>query len=185
MLRLTSGLAAVCLASVTIVAPVTMAAAGEAFSNGTSGSSGPVRGVVRAVHQATISTDSPLLAVELAFREGDRFRRGASLAVFDCRRQKSELDAALQRNARRPSPSTVTCNSTATRPLAATTSRSRARGWTRRAPRSRCSNGGSTIASWRRRSTAASWNSMCACTSVPFRSGPILRCSTTAGWKSS
>ena len=90
MLRLNSGLATVCLASVIIVAPVAKAAGGEAF-----GTSGPVRGVVRAVHQATISTDSPLLAVELAFREGDRFRRGASLAVFDCRRQKSELDATL------------------------------------------------------------------------------------------
>ena len=55
----------------------------------------PVRGVVRAVRQATLSTDAPLRAVELPFRESDRFRRGDTLAVFDCRRQKAELDAAI------------------------------------------------------------------------------------------
>lgn len=55
----------------------------------------PVRGVVRAVRQATISTDAPLRAVELVFRESDRFKRGDTLAVFDCRRQKAELDAAI------------------------------------------------------------------------------------------
>ena len=34
-------------------------------------------------------------AVELPFRESDRFKRGDTLAIFDCRRQKSELDAAI------------------------------------------------------------------------------------------
>ena len=61
----------------------------------------PIRGVVRAVRQATISTDAPLRAIELAFREGERFKRGEALASFDCRRQKAELDAAsaVQREA--------------------------------------------------------------------------------------
>ena len=55
----------------------------------------PVRGVIRAVRQATISTDAPLRAVELPFRESDRFRRGDLLAVFDCRRQAADLDGAM------------------------------------------------------------------------------------------
>ena len=58
-------------------------------------SASPVRGIVRAVRQATISTDAALRAVELSFRESDRFKRGDTLAVFDCRRQKADLDAAI------------------------------------------------------------------------------------------
>ena len=54
----------------------------------------PIRGVVRAVQQATISTDAPLRVIGLPFRESDRFKRGDTLAVFDCRRQKADLDAA-------------------------------------------------------------------------------------------
>ena len=55
----------------------------------------PIRGVIRAVRQATLTTEIPLRALELPFRESDRFKRGDKLAVFDCRRQKSDLDAAV------------------------------------------------------------------------------------------
>jgi membrane fusion protein, multidrug efflux system len=54
-----------------------------------------IRGVVRPVRQATISTDGALRAVELPFREGSRFKNGDILALFDCRRQKAELAAAV------------------------------------------------------------------------------------------
>lgn len=57
--------------------------------------SGPVRGVIRSIQQATISTDAPLRAIGLPFREGDRFQRGDLLAEFDCQRQRSDLEAAL------------------------------------------------------------------------------------------
>ena len=90
MFRPAFWLVAVCLASVALPPFIPTAAGGE-----TASTSGPVRGVVRAVDQATISTEAPLLAIQLAYREGDRFRRGETLAIFDCRRQKSELDAAL------------------------------------------------------------------------------------------
>ncbi len=79
------GITAVCIASA-----LSMTSAAEHHV-----AAGPVRGVVRSVHQATISTDSPLRAVELPFREGDRFRLGDLLALFDCQRQRSELEAAL------------------------------------------------------------------------------------------
>ena len=55
----------------------------------------PVRGVIRAIRQATISTDAPLRVVELPLRESDTFKHGDTLAVFDCRRQKADLDAAI------------------------------------------------------------------------------------------
>ncbi len=64
-------------------------------------SSIPIRGVIRAVQQATISTDAPLRVIELPLRESERFKQGDTLAVFDCRRQQAELDAAraVQREA--------------------------------------------------------------------------------------
>ena len=65
-----------------------------AAESGSTHTTVPIRGVVRAVRQATISTDTPLRALELPFREGNRFKRGDTLALFDCRRQKADLDAA-------------------------------------------------------------------------------------------
>lgn len=56
---------------------------------------GGVRGVVRALNQATLSTDLPLLALDVPLREGDRFRRGDLLAAFDCRRQVADHAATL------------------------------------------------------------------------------------------
>ena len=57
------------------------------------GESSPIRGVVRAVRQATISSEAALRAVEVPFREGDRFKRGDLLVAFDCRRQIAEYEA--------------------------------------------------------------------------------------------
>ncbi len=79
------GIAAVCIASALSVASAAEHQTAPA----------PVRGVVRATHQATMSTDAPLRAIALPFREGDRFQRGDLLAEFDCQRQSSELAAAL------------------------------------------------------------------------------------------
>jgi membrane fusion protein, multidrug efflux system len=54
----------------------------------------PVRGVVRAVQQAAIATETPLRAEQLPFREGHHFNKGDLLAAFDCRRQIAEHEAA-------------------------------------------------------------------------------------------
>ncbi len=56
---------------------------------------GPARGVVRAVHQAALSSDLAMPVTALKLREGDRFRRSDVLIEFDCRRQQYEL-AALE-----------------------------------------------------------------------------------------
>jgi len=58
------------------------------------GGMGDIRGVIRPVRQATISTEAALRAIVIPFREGARFKQGDTLAEFDCRRQKSDLDAA-------------------------------------------------------------------------------------------
>lgn len=53
----------------------------------------PLRGVVRSLHQASISSEilTPVLAV--GFREGQRFREGDLLIEFDCRRPRHDLAA--------------------------------------------------------------------------------------------
>ncbi len=53
----------------------------------------PLRGVVRALHQASISSEivTPVLAV--GFREGQRFAAGDTLLTFDCRRPRHDLAA--------------------------------------------------------------------------------------------
>lgn len=54
----------------------------------------PMRGVVRAVNQASLSTDTPMRLVRLPFREGQAFRVGDVIAAFDCRRVEAERQAA-------------------------------------------------------------------------------------------
>lgn len=54
----------------------------------------PMRGVVRAVNQASLSTDAPMRLVRLPFREGHAFLSGDTIAVFDCRRIEAERQAA-------------------------------------------------------------------------------------------
>jgi RND family efflux transporter MFP subunit len=76
-----------------LAAPSDDAAAGDA-GHRDAGAPAPVRGVVRARRQATVTTDVPLLAVEVPYREGERFPAGAPLVTFDCRRQRAERAAA-------------------------------------------------------------------------------------------
>jgi RND family efflux transporter MFP subunit len=54
----------------------------------------PVRGAVRPLHQATISTDLVARVARIGFRDGEAFRRNDVLLAFDCRRQQAELAAA-------------------------------------------------------------------------------------------
>ncbi len=55
----------------------------------------PVRGVVRAVRQATLSADHALMALDVPFREGDRFTRGDVLIAFDCRRRIADRGSVV------------------------------------------------------------------------------------------
>ncbi len=52
-----------------------------------------MRGVVRAVHQAALSTELVTPVGAIGAREGQRFRAGDRLIEFDCRRQTHELSA--------------------------------------------------------------------------------------------
>lgn len=53
------------------------------------------RGVVRSLGEAAISAELPARIVEMPYREGHVFPRGAVLVAFDCTRLQAEL-AALQ-----------------------------------------------------------------------------------------
>ncbi len=50
----------------------------------------PVRGIVRPLHQAAISTDLPVRVAKIHFREAQSFRKGATLITFDCERLVAE-----------------------------------------------------------------------------------------------
>jgi len=54
-----------------------------------------VRGVVRALHQATLSSNMRARIVALNFREGEHFAQGDTLVQFDCREEKARLAAAI------------------------------------------------------------------------------------------
>jgi membrane fusion protein (multidrug efflux system) len=53
----------------------------------------PVRGVVRAVDQAAISTDVVARVAKIGFRAGEAFNTGDLLVAFDCERQRAEANA--------------------------------------------------------------------------------------------
>lgn len=53
-----------------------------------------VRGLVRAVHEATLATEISARIVRIPFRDGDAFRRGDVLVEFDCERPAGEWRAA-------------------------------------------------------------------------------------------
>lgn len=53
----------------------------------------PVRGVVRAVDQAAISTDIVARVAKIGFRAGEAFSTGDLLVAFDCERQRAEANA--------------------------------------------------------------------------------------------
>ena len=55
----------------------------------------PIRGVVRAVNVAAISTDLLVPIRQLNFRKGQKFRKGQTLVTFDCARFEAERGALL------------------------------------------------------------------------------------------
>lgn len=53
-----------------------------------------VRGVVRSLHQAMISTELQVRVSAIAKKEGEAFQKGDMLVELDCRRQRAELASA-------------------------------------------------------------------------------------------
>ena len=53
----------------------------------------PVRGLVRPLNQAAITTDLAARVAVVRFKEGETFRKGDLLIAFDCERQNAELAA--------------------------------------------------------------------------------------------
>jgi membrane fusion protein, multidrug efflux system len=77
------------LAATAVFALGSVASAGE-----TSGArSDTVRGIVRSVDQAMISTDLQTRVAKIGFQEGERFKKGDTLVLFDCSRQLASLAA--------------------------------------------------------------------------------------------
>lgn len=54
----------------------------------------PIRGIVRALNQASISTDVPARVSAIGFREAQAFKKGDVLIRFDCERLQAEYAAA-------------------------------------------------------------------------------------------
>lgn len=65
-----------------------------AISQASADTASPVRGVVKTVHQAEITSEVDSAISRLTRREGERFAKGDVLVEFDCRRQQAQLDAA-------------------------------------------------------------------------------------------
>lgn len=78
-----------------VAAALTMSALALVFASpcALAGDLMPTRGIVRAIHQASISTEIVTPILSIGFREGERFEAGATLIEFDCRRQRHELEA--------------------------------------------------------------------------------------------
>lgn len=53
-----------------------------------------IRGIIKPLQQAVITSELQARVVNVHFREGEAFSRGDLLVEFDCERQQSELDAA-------------------------------------------------------------------------------------------
>lgn len=81
-------------AAVLIAASIQHVNAEPRSSLDTAARSGVARGIVRAVDQAAISTELPTRVSALHFKEGDAFKKGATIIEFDCRRQRAALAAA-------------------------------------------------------------------------------------------
>ncbi len=60
-------------------------------------SSESLRGIVKAVNEAVISSDLGYRIVEMPFREGQSFKKGDTLVAFDCDALKAELQSAEAR----------------------------------------------------------------------------------------
>lgn len=56
------------------------------------------RGIIRPRAEAVIASDLNARIVALPFKKGERFKKGATLVEFDCRRYREELEAAKAEN---------------------------------------------------------------------------------------
>jgi membrane fusion protein, multidrug efflux system len=54
----------------------------------------PVRGVLRPIAQATLSTDISARVAKVGFKDGEVFHQGDVLVAFDCARQEADLASA-------------------------------------------------------------------------------------------
>jgi membrane fusion protein, multidrug efflux system len=54
----------------------------------------PVRGVIRALDQAALSTELQARVTVIGFREGEAFKKGDLLIAFDCERYRAEAQSA-------------------------------------------------------------------------------------------
>jgi membrane fusion protein, multidrug efflux system len=54
----------------------------------------PLRGVVKAIHDANISSDIGTRIIDLPFREGQAFKKNDLLIAFDCERLQADIKAA-------------------------------------------------------------------------------------------
>lgn len=70
-----------------------LAAAEVALSSSAAAADETWRGVVRALHQPTLSSELAAMVARVHVREGQRFTKGETLLEFDCRRQRHELAA--------------------------------------------------------------------------------------------
>ncbi len=53
-----------------------------------------IRGLIKPLREAVLSTDVAAKITQISFRDGDHFKQGEKLIQFDCVRQKAELSAA-------------------------------------------------------------------------------------------
>jgi membrane fusion protein, multidrug efflux system len=77
-----------------LVCGLSMLAGPQRLAAGPSPNESPVRGIVRAVQQASISTDLSVRVSAVHAREGEAFEAGDKLVEFDCRRQIATVAAA-------------------------------------------------------------------------------------------
>lgn len=54
----------------------------------------PVRGVIRALDEASLSTELAAQVAKIGFREGEAFKKGDLLLAFDCERYRAEQRSA-------------------------------------------------------------------------------------------
>ena len=85
-----AGAIARCLLAASLIFPGTtlIATAGEADP------AFPVRGIVRSLDEATLSTHIRARVTAIRFREGESFAKGDILVEFDCRTQRARMHAA-------------------------------------------------------------------------------------------
>jgi RND family efflux transporter MFP subunit len=83
-----------CIAAVVAV-PSTVWAKGDRPAHATRSESGVIRGVVKAAKQAVLYAQIQSRVSEVPFKEGERFKKGATLVQLDCAKYRAELAAAV------------------------------------------------------------------------------------------